>query len=241
MRKWIIGIGILVNLIFYATMTYAVDVNNFKDISVVNSKVSYGIDDRGMLLKSINGKWETVSISSEVKQSEWEFCGVDFANDSVGWIIGNNKENKGVVLKTFDGGKTWVAKFPKVRGKEVSLHCISFADARIGYIGASNGNVLKTTDGGINWIETTKPVPNTHEYSSNCVTSIWVDKSKPLSDIIWLTTGNDGWVARTIDGGFTWLRKRFPDTEQDFTRLMKQMKKNPDWIKPMVMKNSKRQ
>jgi photosystem II stability/assembly factor-like uncharacterized protein len=236
MKKHIIIIGILVNLILDVNITYAVDVNNFKDISIVNSKVGYGIDDKGILLKSINGKWETVSISSDVKQSEWEFCGIDFVNDTLGWVIGNNKEGKGIIMKTVNGGQNWITLFPKVRGKEVPLYCISFANARIGYIGAGNGNLLKTTDGGINWIETvSKSISPTSQYSSDCIKSIWVDKTDP--NFVWATMGNDSWVAMTRDGGCSWRVSSQMRKGEDFRSLMIMIKKNSDWIKPLVVKN----
>ena len=237
-KKRIIFMGILINIILSINIIYATDVNNFRDILIVNNKISYGIDDKGMILRSINEKWDVlrVSIPSDVKQSEWEFCGVDFVNDSIGWIIGNNKENKGIVLKTVDGGKIWVAKFPKVRDAEVSLHCISFANSNFGYIGAGEGNLLKTTDGGNSWKETHgKSVPNAPEHFSDCIKSVWVDKTN--YNFVWVMMGNNDWVAMTRDGGCSWLISERPsDTEQDFIGLTRKMKNNPDWIKPVVIK-----
>ncbi|MDR0969621.1 MAG: T9SS type A sorting domain-containing protein [Lentimicrobiaceae bacterium] len=54
------------------------------------------------------------------------------------------------ILKTTDGGKTWVRKYEKHEG-DPSVRCIEFADSNVGYAGWEG--LLKTTDGGETWVE----------------------------------------------------------------------------------------
>src|SRR5947208_88782 len=68
-----------------------------------------------------------------------------FLNPQVGWAVNSN----GHVLKTTDGGQTWVQQF----AAGAYLRCIGFADAQTGWVGTLTParRLFGTRDGGSTW------------------------------------------------------------------------------------------
>ncbi len=66
---------------------------------------------------------------------------VHFFDENGGWAAGNEFE----VLRTTDGGETWMAmpRQPRV---------IDFVDEDYGWIGGDYGRVVHTSDGGESWV-----------------------------------------------------------------------------------------
>jgi photosystem II stability/assembly factor-like uncharacterized protein len=71
---------------------------------------------------------------------------VYFVDLETGWIVGEF----GLVLKTTDGGQTWIAQ--TYGGDRPQLFAVIFRDERIGLSVGQQGTVLKTTDGGRRWV-----------------------------------------------------------------------------------------
>jgi photosystem II stability/assembly factor-like uncharacterized protein len=71
---------------------------------------------------------------------------VYFVDLETGWIVGEF----GLVLKTTDGGQTWIAQ--TYGGDRPQLFAVMFRDERIGWSVGQQGTVLKTTDGGRRWV-----------------------------------------------------------------------------------------
>jgi photosystem II stability/assembly factor-like uncharacterized protein len=113
---------------------------------------------------------------------------VHFVSPTNGFAIGYN-----TLLKTTDGGSTWV-KDPT--GNTYALNQICFISAAVGYIcGSNNSNhsiVLQTTDGGVTWnsqqLATTYPLYNIHFANAN----------------YGFTSDVHGTIFTTSDGGITW-------------------------------------
>jgi len=120
-----------------------------------------------------------------------------FIDEQVGWLCGNS----GLVMKTTNGGDSWVEQNS---GVTKDLQKIYFRSQNLGYIATVEGSVLKTTDGGSVWTE---------YIFSNLVPSI----SFNLCDAIFFTDDNTGFVIagqvksfylfKTIDGGTNWSIK----------------------------------
>jgi photosystem II stability/assembly factor-like uncharacterized protein len=53
--------------------------------------------------------------------------------------------DSGIILKTNDGGQTWL---PQTSGTDVALFEVFFIDAERGWIVGDRGTILKTTTGG---------------------------------------------------------------------------------------------
>ncbi len=77
---------------------------------------------------------------------------VTFVDDRIGWAVGD----RGLILRTTDGGATWRRQDAET---DALLSGVWFADERVGYVvggqalpaGRSCGVLLTTTDGGVRW------------------------------------------------------------------------------------------
>ena len=117
---------------------------------------------------------------------------LEFVDALTGWTVG------GDVKKTTDGGQTWVSQF-NVGGSCCYVKAISFADAQNGWF-VGWGGIYPTTNGGATWAPQTAP---------------GAPVNQPLNDVhalspttAWIV-GEDGYVARTQNGGLTWQPENF--------------------------------
>ncbi len=90
---------------------------------------------------SIQGQnWNSINLNT------WNnLTGVDFANDSVGFISGES----GTLFKTVDSGSTWVDVFNLSNIHLKTVHCI---DQDTVYVGGES-KLYKSTDGGVTWTD----------------------------------------------------------------------------------------
>jgi photosystem II stability/assembly factor-like uncharacterized protein len=110
---------------------------------------------------------------------------VRFVNAFTGWAVGLT----GTILKTVDGGSTWVAQDSSVT---TNLFSVSFTDASNGWAVGRDGVVVATTDGGATWAEQDSGV-TTHLYGIQFI--------DPLTG--W-AVGTSGVIVATTDGGVNW-------------------------------------
>ncbi|MBW2161924.1 MAG: hypothetical protein JRH14_18490 [Deltaproteobacteria bacterium] len=77
------------------------------------------------------------------------FNGVSFTDANSGTAVGygllGGGDLRGIILRTTDGGATWVEQ---TSGTSEPLHDVSFTDANTGTIVGEAGIILRTTDGG---------------------------------------------------------------------------------------------
>ena len=89
---------------------------------------------------------------------------VDFVNATNGWAVGVY----GTIIRTTDGGKTWIRQ---ISGNNYWLNGVSFTDINNGTVVGEVGTILRTTDGGENWISQTSGINDWFEgvyfYDSN--------------------------------------------------------------------------
>ncbi|OIM94465.1 hypothetical protein BLN97_10450 [Bradyrhizobium elkanii] len=148
-------------------------------MSVVNEKVVYGAgtNDPNLpgpgLVKTTDGgaTWTHTDLS----QYADNLIDVYFFDENTGWIVGGKKDSscpaikpgyethpqysqlKPVVLKTIDGGATWVNKAAGVAGFDCGEWGwkIQFLNVTTGFVSLENfttAAILKTTDGGETWV-----------------------------------------------------------------------------------------
>jgi photosystem II stability/assembly factor-like uncharacterized protein len=72
------------------------------------------------------------------------FNAVSFVEGRRGWAVGE----RGLVLATPNGGRSWVRQESNVR---VDLSDVKFIDATEGWAVGAQGTIIHTTDGGANW------------------------------------------------------------------------------------------
>ncbi len=116
--------------------------------------------------------------SSGFGTSVW-FEKVEAVTPSTAWIL-----NSGDVIKTTDGGKTWVEK-------EGYFESISFADENKGWAITNSTNISVTGDGGDTW--------TIQKSGSDFMNWIYAFDSNHCWGV-----GNNGIIKGTSDGGVTW-------------------------------------
>jgi photosystem II stability/assembly factor-like uncharacterized protein len=112
---------------------------------------------------------------------------LDFPTSLSGWVVGAD----GTVLKTADGGVTWMKQ--RSGGDLGISNEVCFTDATHGFVVGAQGLILHTDDGGDRWTE--KSSGTTSDLSDVC----FIDRLHG-----WAV----GWGVRlrTTDGGETWKR-----------------------------------
>lgn len=135
---------------------------------------------------------------------------VQMTDHNTGYAVGgdilldgnSNALDRGVIIKTTNGGISWLTQTPS--GFDKILYSVCFLNNSTGYAaGKDNQNhaVFKTTNGGNNWIQQSLPsAPNT----------------PPLLDLSFINTEN-GYAAglgpvifKTTNGGTNWSLLSFP-------------------------------
>ena len=82
-----------------------------------------------------------------------DFYGVSFTDANTGTVVGQS----GTILRTTDGGVTWVAQ---TSGTTAWLIGVSFTDANNGTAVGTFGTIVRTTDGGATWVAQTSGTRN---------------------------------------------------------------------------------
>ncbi|HET6351713.1 MAG TPA: YCF48-related protein [Coriobacteriia bacterium] len=149
-----------------------------------------------------------------------------------GWAVGT----AGVVLKTSDGGRSWIAQDARTTR---DLFGSTFVDASTGWVVGASGLVEKTLDGGTSWTAQSAGTANlrgisfgnsstgvavgdvdsggfsTVRYttdggttwrSSSATTTVDMTAVQMLSPTTGWATGGSGMLLKTTDGGATWTR-----------------------------------
>lgn len=115
-----------------------------------------------------------------------------FLDAQTGWSVGDNGE----ILKTSDGGKTWVKQDSGVRTR---LWAVVFADANHGWVLGAHGALLRTVNGGQTWTMQAVGFNDGYDYGHRLDV---IDAQTAL-------VSSNHKVRRTTDGGATWTEHAF--------------------------------
>jgi photosystem II stability/assembly factor-like uncharacterized protein len=153
--------------------------------------------------------WITQSL-----QSNYQWCylkDVYFIDSNTGTAIGygcNNGNCGSLIVRTVDGGKTWVRQSCPTGIND--LLAVYFENKDVGVAMGYNGTTIKTTNGGDEWIivnsETTSPISN--------ICFINLDTAMAVGGQCDNTncTSYTSFFFKTTDGGLTWTKKAsFPN------------------------------
>jgi photosystem II stability/assembly factor-like uncharacterized protein len=116
----------------------------------------------------------------------------------MGTVVGTD----GAILRTTDGGATWVSQWPAYY---YTFNGVSFTDANTGTVvganytssppgspfGTDSGRILRTTDGGANW--------KLQYASGSALNGVSFTDANTGAAV-----GQNGTILRTTDGGATW-------------------------------------
>jgi photosystem II stability/assembly factor-like uncharacterized protein len=134
--------------------------------------------------------WDGMSWSPQVSGATDFLRDLSFVSDNTGWAAGADR----VLLKTVDGGQTWVPQ-PVPDRRNPYLTDVCFIDSSEGWVSEYDGAVLHTTDSGASWdVQHTEGAPRLYGID--------------------FVNAYDGWVAglssaiqHTADGGTTWTNQ----------------------------------
>lgn len=134
---------------------------------------------------------------------------VYFADAKRGWAAGDG----GLLLRTEDGGLTWVQQQVGVRD---SINDVYFRDKEDGYLLAGN-RVLVTADGGRSWQESGRfaasdfggALPELYSVRFGNKKKGWIVGSVSRNEVV-----VDSLVLSTSDGGATWRRQVVPSRDE---------------------------
>ena len=122
--------------------------------------------------------------------------GVNCIDANIAWAAGH----QGSLLKTVDGGKTWILQknaqdmLGQLNRKFLpSLFCVRFSDARNGYAVGHPGIILRTTDGGVTW-----------QLQSSGTKAVLYKVADLDNNTAWIS-GGAGVILHTTDGGAAWV------------------------------------
>jgi photosystem II stability/assembly factor-like uncharacterized protein len=121
---------------------------------------------------------------------------IQMVDEKIAYAAGESN----TVLKTTDGGKTWIAVMTGQRARagetRKNLDGLYFATPEIGWVVGSFGFVSYTADGGKNWEQQKTDVPND-------LKAIYFLNEKEG----WVV-GMEGTILHTADGGKTWEKQK---------------------------------
>jgi photosystem II stability/assembly factor-like uncharacterized protein len=160
----------------------------------------YAVGSGGEMIKTYNAgnSWTDISTGTSYYLSS-----VFFTNTNNGYITGSTGTGQGVLLKTNDGGATWITQlnsFPDF------LNCVCFPDKSWGLVSGGKGTLLTTSNGGSNWtISSLNPNLN--------LNSVYFTDTASGTVV-----GEKGLILSTKDGGKNWMI-RCSGTEQDLNSV----------------------
>jgi len=155
------------------------------DITVAGSQAVV-VGEQGVILRSTDGKQWTQSPSPVNSM----LTRVRFTDDKHGWVLGYS----GSILQTEDGGATW--KLRHFDPQQHAIYDILFLDTQHGIAVGGFGNVLETRDGGVTWTPTAPALADQRLHLNTILR---------LNDGSILIAGEHGLLARSSDGGATWV------------------------------------
>jgi photosystem II stability/assembly factor-like uncharacterized protein len=138
---------------------------------------------------------------------------ISAVNENVAWAALGDPDSESIeggILKTTDGGITWM--FQELPGGMKSGHmkCIKGLTPEEAWAVSLEGDVLHTTDGGVTW----RLVP-VRTASGENISFTLVNRMDAVGHDIWIAdvlAGASG-VVHSRDGGRTWRRENMPDME----------------------------
>jgi len=156
----------------------------------VSSTTGYVSGNTGTILKTTNGgdTW-----TAQISGTTVHLFGMSFTDGSTGYIAKNPSLNS-FILKTEDGGATWL----NVAGPFAASTSVFFLNAATGYVtGLSSPTMSFTSNGGTDW--------TTQTNSAGSLNSVYF-----LNASIGYACGSSSAGIRTTDGGTTWSPMTFP-------------------------------
>lgn len=229
----------------WTVQTRGVSLNHhLNGISFGDANTATAVGGAGTIVRTTDGGATWVEQTSNA--SKYTLGDVSFTSPDTGTVVGSWYEYieameffHGIILRTTDGGTTWVKQLEPMDRMFYGVH---FIDSNHGMVVGRDGNsgvILRTADGGDTWVDlTTGTTPIIFKIfftDINTGTGVgpggvivrttdggdtWVQQTSgtsiALCDVVFTdantgtVVGNDGTVLRTTDGGATWIQQAIP-------------------------------
>ncbi len=157
---------------------------DFSGVFLLNEKRIVIISINGEIILSNDGG---KSWSSNISYMSLLMNSLTFSDANNGIIVGDT------ILKTTNGGETWVGRN---RGVWNTLYGAHFPDSQTGYAVGSYGTIIKTTDGGDTWVTLAVNSDNNSYYGV-----AFTDAENGT------IVGSYGTILHTTNGGTTWSKQ----------------------------------
>ncbi|MDP3858548.1 MAG: YCF48-related protein [Stagnimonas sp.] len=152
-----------------------------------SGKHLFAVGDRGTVLVSNNARdWAQVQTPSRSA-----LTGIAFADENIGYAVGHDA----VILKTSDGGKTWLLQNFQPELEKPFLSVLALDADNVIALGAY-GLMYRTSDGGSTWNEVNAPAIREEELHLNGIAK--------LGNGSLLVVGEQGTAGLSTDGGSNW-------------------------------------
>lgn len=181
-----------------------------RSIQFLDADTGWILTQVAILRTTDGGKtWSEVSLDKVIPPDEryparrnlqsFHFCD---AQNGVAASIG------GHVLRTGDGGNTWVLA-SSIPGETVSYPCVHMADEKNAWVAGYNGQMMRTSDGGSTWQSLSWGRDDyTHHIVFVSQEVGWAAGSVENS------RGPGGVLLKTEDGGMTWSRRLVKESDK---------------------------
>jgi len=168
---------------------------NLNAIQFVDSNLGFAAGDNSTLIKTVNGgqSWTTVVDSGDVN-----FIDVFFIDEQTGFVTKKNS-----VMKTTDGGTTWVSTYLSPASPYFSPKYLHFINDSTGFIGNTGGlYYFKTTNAGDSWDSVS--ITTAIEGFSLQAIQFLDENTGFVSGYVYNSSSSAQYILRTSDGGATW-------------------------------------
>jgi photosystem II stability/assembly factor-like uncharacterized protein len=158
-------------------------------VSMIDETHGCAVGEEGNILRTTDG----VTWLKQTSPTTHTLFGIDFANESDGWIVGGDPFNyTGIILRTINGGADWSIQNSSMPHM---VYGVSFVTPLTGWVVGDFGIIFNTTNGGTSWSPQASGI-NTVLYS--CTFS---DQNNGWA------VGDSGRILHTSNGGTTWTQQ----------------------------------
>ena len=157
--------------------------------------VGNGVGNAPTILKTDDGI-EWLFQETNLTAPESSLGSISVVDSSTAWAAGGSSEGFGIVLKTTDGGETWLRMGNETDIPNSTL-CVKAFNEDVAWVGAGDNAIYRTTDGGVSWTDMSTSAFSGYSWQG-------INATSPSN--IWVVGGTQqkGAILHTSNGGTLW-------------------------------------